>query len=174
MENVHTVFGPKCTISGQKSRNTYFYPQNILRVNMYTTHAYCSLLKHFGNKSICSQIFGLKWCDSGQKQCVHFPYVFLPKHFGSFKCIQFHIVFSSICLIKSTYDSNCLFSSVLACINTGDTNYTATNLHLQLLGAMADHPETYYVSYSNHSPNYFSNYLLTVCYVCKFISIINF
>ena len=48
--------------------------------------------------------------------------------------------------ISTGTEANCLFTSVLKCLNTGLPNYGPTDLHLQLINHMAHYPETYYVS----------------------------
>ena len=45
------------------------------------------------------------------------------------------------------YDANCLFNSILSLFTTGKPRYTGNDLRLQMVMAMAKHPETYYVSF---------------------------
>ena len=109
---------------------------------------YTFLLKRFKFKSTYYQIYGPKRYVSGVFS-VHNFFLSLFSHETCFlkkkhvSEYQYFLIFQ----IKSTFDSNCLFNSVLSCINTGEPNYTPTDLRLQLLKAMAEHPESYYVSY---------------------------
>ena len=67
----------------------------------------------------------------------------LLKCFGTNNCISPYLQMLFFFQISSGTEANCLFTSVLKCLNIGLPNYHPTDLRLQLTYHMAQYPEAY-------------------------------